>query len=92
MINYIEILKILGLAFIITKFEPINWLLDLVRPKNKYIRIITSTIQLALTCMPCASFWIGLFGYGIWHGILSYFISYLWTKTISKTLDKNNFQ
>lgn len=51
----IILIKIVLLAFLITQFEPIRWLLNLL-PSN----LITAILTLLLTCLKCCSFWIGL--------------------------------
>lgn len=55
MIDYIILLKIFFLSWFIVRFEPLQWILDLL-PNNifKYV-IITMT-----TCLKCTNFWLGL--------------------------------
>lgn len=66
----ILILRIIGLAWMITSFAPLQWLLDLL-PNN----LFKYTIVLLTSCIKCASFWIGLAMGGIWYGIVSSFLA-----------------
>ena len=78
MIDYILMIKIFLLSWMIVRFEPIQWCLDLL-PNNlfKYI-IVTMT-----SCLKCSNFWIGLILSGdifIASGLA--FIGMLYEKTI----------
>ena len=66
----ILLLKILGLAWIITGFAPISWLVDLL-PDNLFKYIVV----LLTSCFKCCSLWVGIAMGGIWVGILSSFIA-----------------
>jgi hypothetical protein len=80
--NYIEILKTLALAQVITTFTPISWILELL-PNNliKYILIVLSS------CLKCASLWIGISIYGLWIGIVTSIIASLWTESKQHIID-----
>ena len=90
MIMTILLLKIIGLAWLITTFAPLQWVLETL-PNNifKYI------IVLLTTCIKCCSFWTGLIIGGIWIGILAAAIAaltneiligvkHLWIKYLNK--------
>lgn len=49
------IIKTILLAFLITQFEPIQWVLEML-PNN----IFTAILTMLLTCLKCCSFWVGL--------------------------------
>ena len=78
MTEYLILLKIFFLSWMIVRFEPLQWLLDLL-PNNlfKYI-IITMT-----TCLKCSNFWLGLILTGnIFLASGMAFIGMLYEKTI----------
>lgn len=88
------ILKILLLAWFITKFEPISWILEILEPsipKNNISTLIFNISRLSLGCLKCASFYIGLIMGGFWVGCLSSFIAYLYMNTIQPQIDKLRF-
>lgn len=62
--NYIDILKIIGLSQVITTFAPISWLVELL-PNNifKYILVVLTT------CWKCCALWTGLILFGLWPAI-----------------------
>lgn len=68
--DYIEILKTLALAQVITTFAPINWLLELL-PDNMFKWILV----LLTTCLKCCALWIGFGLYGLWIGITASIIA-----------------
>ena len=74
----IEIIKVITLAYVITTFAPLNWLLDLL-PDNmvKYILVLLTS------CLKCCSFWLGLSIGGIWIGVTSYIVATIWTNISS---------
>lgn len=67
----IHIMKGIGLAFVITSFEPIHWVVDLL-PNNffKYITVLLTS------CWRCCSFWITFFMYGLWPAVTAYTLLY----------------
>jgi hypothetical protein len=80
MIDYIILIKVFFLSWFIVRFEPIQWILDLL-PNNilKYI-LITMT-----TCLKCSNFWIGLIlCQDIFIASGMAFIGMLYEKTIGK--------
>lgn len=67
----IEVLKILGIAFVITTFEPFQWILDMFPDSiYKYISILLTS------CWKCCSFWLGLILFGLWPAVIAYVIAY----------------
>lgn len=73
--DYILLLKILGLAWTITSFAPISWLVELL-PNNmfKYILVLLTS------CFKCCSLWVGLIMGGLWVGITASAIAYIYTQ------------
>jgi len=80
--NIITILKVLGLAFLITRFEPIKWLFEILSIKYGNT-LIFNLIYLLVSCMKCCATWIGLIMGGIWIGIISFILSFVYTKCCS---------
>lgn len=89
--NYILILKILGLAWFLTKCDPlvdalelISFIINLIIPKWKIKPLIFQvfdTIFLILQCWACTSFWTGWLMGGIWYGIGCYILVYIYLIT-----------
>lgn len=83
MIAYIFIiLKVLGLAWVITEMSYIQWFIDPL-PNNilKYLLVVLTS------CLKCASFWIGLCMGGIWIACIACYIAVCYTK-IKKYFEK----
>jgi hypothetical protein len=80
MSEYLVLLKVFFLSWMIVRFEPLGWILDLL-PKGlpKYLLIVLTT------CLKCSNFWLGLILTGdifISSGLA--FIGMLYEKTIGK--------
>jgi len=75
----IIIIKTILLAFLITQFEPIQWVLELL-PNN----IFTAILTMLLTCLKCCSFWVGLIIGGFWIGCTAFTIGYVIDKILMK--------
>ena len=83
--------KILGLAFFITKFAPINWILELLYPSEKsnpFLILIYNIVSLLTTCFSCCSFWVGTIFFGFWYGISAYVIAYLYNQILAPFIEK----
>lgn len=67
----ISMMKGIGLAFVITSFEPLAWVVDLL-PNNifKYITVLLTS------CWRCCSFWITFFMFGLWEATAVYVFLY----------------
>lgn len=91
MMDYIEIIKTLALAQVITTFSPLGWLLELL-PNNllKYILVVLTS------CLKCCSLWLGIAMYGLWVGVAASIIAATWTEIkpilIDRILIKNKKQ
>ena len=87
MLEIILILKILGMAWVITKFEPIQWVLEIlqskIKPNNITLNLILNIIITITTCFSCCSMWCGFILGGFWYGILCYIISFVYSKKLS---------
>jgi hypothetical protein len=92
-VNLILILKIMGLAYVISQFAPLTWLYDYL-PNG----VLKSSLNLLTSCFKCCSFWLSLIMSGnIWLACFIYFLvnaiskddtySY-WTKLLKEQLTK----
>ena len=89
---WIIIIKAFVLAHLITKYEPIGWLLDLYKPKTHFGNLIYNSIVLATSCLKCASLYVGWIIGGFWVGVITSFIAYLWGQLITPHLDRIRFR
>lgn len=83
--------KILGVSFFITKFSPIQWILDLLQSSEKTKPIFTllyNMISILLGCFSCCSFWVGTIFFGFWWGISAYVIAYLYNQILAPFIEK----
>lgn len=81
--SLIVVIKIIGLAWFITRFEPIEWILESMKSKNYLLQLIIDIVNVILTCMKCSAFWIGLiFSGSIWIALLASYVSLLYEKII----------
>ena len=82
--DYILILKILALAWLISGFEPLQWLVELL-PNNlfKYFIVVLTS------CFKCCSMWVGFALGGIWYACAASFIAATYTK-IKQRIDERN--
>lgn len=85
--SLILILKIIGLSWFITHFDPIMWLIDSARininHKRTFIHLIFNVITVLLTCLKCCSFWLGLTISGsIWIALAASYLSFLYDKIV----------
>lgn len=89
----IIILKVLGLSFVITKFEPIIWVVEAIQNnfKKPIFGLIFGILKTILTCFSCCSMWIGFLMGGLWVGIISYIISFIYLKKLSRWETTINF-
>ena len=87
--------KILGLSFFITKFSPIQWILELFHPTektNSFLVLIYNIISIMTGCFSCCSFWTGTILFGFWYGIGAYVIAYLYNQLIAPFVEKIRLQ
>jgi hypothetical protein len=83
--------KVLGASFFITKFAPIQWLLDLFYPSEKsnpLLVLIYNIVSLLTSCFSCCSFWVGTIFFGFWWGISAYVIAYLYNQVLAPFIEK----
>lgn len=87
----IKMFKILGIALVISKFEPLKWVVDIVPDEAGLLKWIPS---LLLSCEKCLGFWTGSLLFGIWYGIAAFAIIYIISKYTNffdeKTITFNN--
>lgn len=75
------IIKTFLISHIVVKFEPLQWVLDVIRTKignNMILNLIVNIISVLTSCLKCTSFWIGLIVGGIWPAIITSYIAYLY--------------
>lgn len=83
-----SILKILILAYTISRFEPIGWILDLLPNK-----LILNIFKLGMTCSKCLCLYVGLILTGnIWMAMIASFLMVLYERSIGKWEQKIKFQ
>ena len=69
-INIMLLLKIIGISYVISQFEPIQWVIDYL-PGN----LLKHTLHLLFGCFKCVSFWTTIIATGsIWFAVFNYFI------------------
>lgn len=78
------ILKVMLISWLITNYDPIKWIFDIFRPKNRIVSLIYNIVQLAFTCLKCCSLYIGWIMGGLYIGITCSFIGYLYDSMIIK--------
>ena len=91
----ILIIKTLILSFVITKFEPLQWLFDLLRPKfegRNISNLIFNAFYLATGCFKCCSLYVGFIIGGFWIGIISSIIAYLYLQLLAPKIEKITLQ
>jgi hypothetical protein len=80
--------KTLILSWLVTRYEPIQWVIDTI-PSGR----IKSVIQDATTCMKCMSLYIGLLISGsIYVAALASLLSVFYNKTIGEWEQKVKFK
>jgi hypothetical protein len=78
--NYILLAKLFFVCWFITRFEPIQWFIELL--PNSFIKNI---IIILTTCLKCCSFWLSLaFTGDIFIASIMAFVGMLYEKTIGK--------
>lgn len=79
--------KTLVLSWLVTRFEPLQWLINLLPDKK-----IKFLIQDATTCMKCMSLYLGLMIFGdIYIAALASFLSVIYMKTLGVWEQKVKF-
>lgn len=79
--------KTLILSWLVTRFEPLQWLINLLPDKK-----IKFLIQDATTCMKCMSLYLGLMIFGdIYIAALASFLSVIYMKTLGVWEQKVKF-
>lgn len=95
MIFLVSVVKTFLLSHLITKFEPLHWTLDVLwdlKPKSVVLQTLLATLRLGTSCMKCCSLWLGIFTGGFWVGVVTSFLSYLYTQLLSHHIEKIRFQ
>jgi hypothetical protein len=75
--------KILLLAWFITRFEPVQWIVDILFEGKT--DLTSKLLYLALTCSKCVAFWAGIIlTQDIFLAIIGCFLMVIYEKTIGK--------
>lgn len=83
MIETILIVKALCIAFVITRFQPIQWVMEALLTKTKNNLILLLIDQL-LTCLKCCTFWLALLMTGdIFLASVAFIIAFVYDKNLS---------
>lgn len=85
------IIKTFLISHIVVKFEPLQWLLDIIRTKvgnNIVFNLIINIISVLTSCLKCSSFWLGLLIGGVWVAIITSYIAYLYGWLIEPKIEK----
>jgi len=81
------------LAHLIVKFEPIGWLMELIKPSKGEVKIfLYNMISLAFGCLKCCSLYIGFIIGGFWCGAITSFIAYIYSQLIAPFIDTIRFR
>jgi hypothetical protein len=85
MIELYLVMKVIGLAYVITTFAPITWVIELL-PDNliKYLLVVLTG------CHKCCSLWLGIVMGGIWIGVIASIIAEILTKIKQYYENKHN--
>lgn len=76
------IIKCLCISFVITRFEPINWIMEPILKKTNNNLILLILNQM-ISCYKCCSFWLTLlYTQNIFYASLAFIIAYTYDKTI----------
>lgn len=91
MILTILLIKSLLLAYLVTNFEPIQWIIEIIYEQNKDNKLIPY-IVLPFTCGKCAAFWICLImTHNIYLSIVASMIMIIFNKTLGKWMKEITF-
>ena len=90
----LEVGKILLLSHFIVKFEPIQWVLDLIRIRIKSNDIIgnlvINVLTVLTTCHKCCSLWLGLCLFGLWPALIASYIAHVYSWRVEPLIEKLN--
>lgn len=83
--------KILLLAYFITRFEPLQLVLQTL--SDRYKNLFMIVLYLILSCFKCTSFWVGLILFqSIYLGIIAFIIAFIYDKKLSLWETKITFK
>ena len=80
------IIKSILIGWMITRFEPLQMILELIPDvKSPLVNIISNIVKLLLTCSKCTTFWLSLLIFqDVYLAIASSFFMVIYEKTIGK--------
>jgi hypothetical protein len=82
--------KILLLAWFITRFEPVQWIVDILFEGKT--DLTSKLLYLALSCSKCLSFWAGIIlAQDIFLAIIASWLMVVYEKTLGKWENKIEF-
>lgn len=88
----LSIIKPLLIAFVITRFEPKNYILDNILNLLKFYKtkltttlsVIILTIYLLIDCLKCTTFWLSLFiTHNIYFASIGFIIAFIYDRYLS---------
>lgn len=77
----LTLLKILLIAYTVSRIEPVTWFLDALQRKYDYL--IIPVASLLLTCFKCLSLWIGIAFGEPYLGMIASIIATIYEKYLS---------
>lgn len=90
--NLILIAKILLISYFVTRFEPVQWVIESL-PKKIKDNILFNIFYLAITCFKCSSFWIGLImSHNFYIATIAFIIAFIYDKKFSLWETKISFK
>lgn len=86
------IVQTLLISQFVVKFEPLTWIIDIIRLKvnkeNIVMNLLVNILSLLISCFKCCALWMGLLIGGVWVGLASSYIAYLYTWLIEPRIEK----
>lgn len=83
----ILIIKIFLLGWFISRFSPIQWILEGIEnnfhAKRHFIHMTFFLIREMTSCGKCSAFWVGLVIGGLWPALIASFLSFWYDKLLS---------
>lgn len=88
----LDIAKLFLISHFVVKFEPIQWILDLIRVRikndNVFDHLVINILTVLTTCQKCAALWLGLCLYGLWPALITSYIAHIYSWRIDPIIEK----
>ena len=91
----ILLIKTFILSHLVVKFEPLQWIIEAMKPlfgKWTITKFSYDLLMLASSCLKCTSLYIGWYLGGFWLGVIATFIAYMYSNLLQHKVDKIRFQ